>query len=113
MTKNSTKILKWNRDFLDFRYKYALLQKIKVVCTHKVHFLFSAEVCTYNGNPGNPVSVSGFLLKIHRLISNVDFACYLLLVTCQAMQVRNSSNSFTFLTLSPPLHSSDTVQPQF
>ena len=68
------KILKRKRDFRDFRYRYALLQKIKnvvIICEYIFDFLKKCVPITELAD--NPISVSGFLLKMRRLFYNVDF----------------------------------------
>ena len=60
----SMKILKRKRDFRDFRYRYALLQKIKNVVTYYEHiFDFLKKCVPITEIAENRVSVSGFSLK--------------------------------------------------
>ena len=60
----SIKILKRKRDFRDFRYRYALLQKIKVVLTYyEYNFDFLQKCVPITEMAENHVSVSGFSLK--------------------------------------------------
>ena len=63
--KNSAKIVKQKRDFWDFHYRYALLQKSKIVLTYYEYIFDFLKKCIpiSNGNPENLVSVSGFAPK--------------------------------------------------
>ena len=56
-----------------FRYRYALLQKIKNVLTYYEHIFDFLKKCVSITEIGeNPVSVSDFLPKVHRLSWTLD-----------------------------------------
>jgi hypothetical protein len=64
--KNSTKILKRKRDFRDFRYRYALPQKIKNVLTYYEYiFDFLKKSVPITEIPEIPFPFQDFHWKMH------------------------------------------------